>query len=203
MRQKSWQTFGSPARLFVVLIFLTSVGSVVQAQSPHDPDISGVQIGMDVPSALGTIGRQPDAKRSEGKDKKDIRVLYKETAGGPLQIVFADGKWVKEIQIEYPRPLSVGDLRLLESSSTFSNSGGETRRDDRYSVGFTSDEKRERYWWRDEKTPAGYRIRVGFVSANTTRGGLAAREIVRKIITIVPEDKDKFAEAMASRQVTP
>ncbi len=203
MRKNSSRSSNRRTLLLMALTSLALVVSVVEAQNPHDLSIKGIEIGMDVPTALGAVGRKPDAKRNEGKDKKDIRVLYKLDDSSALQVVFADGKWVKEILIQYPKPLSSGDLGLLESSDTFSNAGGETRRDDRYAVGFTSDEKRERYWWRDEKTPEGYRLRIGFVSGNLTRGGLAAREVVRKIITIVPEDTEMFAKAMASRPTAP
>src|ERR671932_360470 len=112
------------------------------AGSPHDPEIYGVRVGMDVPTALQAVfvnaNRQPgqekpDALRNEGKDK---RVLYKLKEGN-LQIVFADGKWVREIQMEYAKPLLQDDLKLLDTGGTSENSGGETRRDDRYSVGFT------------------------------------------------------------------
>jgi hypothetical protein len=172
------------------------------AGPPHDPEIYGVRIGMDVPTALEAVfvnakrqpgQEKPDALRSEGSDK---RVLYK-LKDGNLQIVFTEGKWVSEIQLEYAKPLFQDDLKLLDTSNTLGNAGGETRRDDRYSVGFTSDDKKERYWWRDEKVDAGYRIRIGFVSAKLTKGGMSSKEIVRKIITVVPEDKKKFAQAVA------
>ena len=171
------------------------------AGSPHDPEIYGVRIGMDVPTALEAVfvnakrqpgQEKPDALHNEGNDK---RVLYKLKEGN-LQIVFADGKWVREIQMAFALPLLQDDLKLLDTSNTFGNAGGETRRDDRYSVGFTGDDKKERYWWRDEKTDAGYRIRIGFVSAKLTKGGLSGKEIVRKIISVVPEDKERFAKAV-------
>jgi hypothetical protein len=170
--------------------------------SPHDSEIYGVRVGMDVPTALQAVfvnakrqpgQEKPDALHNEGNDK---RVLYKLKEGN-LQIVFADGKWVREIQMEFAKPLLQDDLKLLDTSTTFGNAGGETRRDDRYSVGFTGDDKKERYWWRDEKTDAGYRIRIGFVSARLTKGGMSSKEIVRKIISVVPEDKSKFAKAVA------
>ncbi len=174
------------------------------AGSPHDPAIYGVRIGMDVPTALQAVfvsakrqsgQEKPDGLRNEGKEK---RVLYKLKEGN-LQIVFGDGQWVREIQMEYAKPLLQDDLKLLDTSGTFGNAGGETRHDDRYSVGFTGDDKKERYWWRDEKTDAGYRIRIGFVSAKLIKGGLSSKEIVRKIITVLPEDKDKFNKAVSQK----
>jgi len=174
------------------------------AGAPHDPEIYGVRIGMDVPTALQAVfvnakrqpgQEKPDALHNEGNDK---RVLYKLKEGN-LQIVFADGKWVREIQMEFAKPLLQDDLKLLDTGTTFGNAGGETRRDDRYSVGFTGDDKKERYWWRDEATDAGYRIRIGFVSAKLTKGGLSSKEIVRKVVGVVPEDKNKFAKAVAHR----
>ena len=171
------------------------------AGSPHDPEIYGVRVGMDVPTALQAVfinakrqpgQEKPDALHNEGNDK---RVLYK-LKDGNLQIVFAGGRWVREIQMEYAKPIMQDDLQLLNTSNTPGNAGGETRRDDRYSVGFTGDDKKERYWWRDESTDAGYRIRVGFISAKLAKGGLSSKEIVRKMVGVVPEDKSKFAKSV-------
>jgi hypothetical protein len=171
--------------------------------APHDPEIYGVRVGMDVPTALQAVfinakrqtgQEKPDALRNEGNDK---RVLYKLKEGN-LQIVFTDGKWVREIQMEFATPLLQDELKLLDTTKALSNAGGDPSRDDRYNVGFTGDDKKERYWWRDEKIDAGYRIRIGFVSAKLAKGGLASKEIVRKIVSVVPEDKDKFAKVMAS-----
>lgn len=183
-----------------------SLGGAARAQnagSPHDANLFGVRVGMDVPSALEAVfvnakrepgQEKPDAKKSEGKD---VRVLYK-LKEGVLQIVFAEGKWVREAQFEYAKPLLQDELKLLDSSSNFGNTEGGTGRDDRYSVGFAGDDKKERFWWRDEKTEAGYRVRVGFVSGKLSKGGMAGKEIARKIISVVPEDRDKFAKALAS-----
>lgn len=198
------------ACLLSVLILLAGFAAVeTNAQnaggSPHDASIYGVKIGMDVPSALQSVyenahrqpgQEKPDARKNEGRDNRDVRVLYKLKEGN-LQIVFAGGKVVREIVFEYAKVLQQDDLKLLESTATFSNAGGETRRDDRYSVGFTSDDKKERFWWRDEKTDAGYRIRVGFVSGKLNKGGLASKEVTRKLVTVVPEDADKFAKSAA------
>jgi len=187
--------------LFCLFFVAINAVSAQDIGSPHDPSIYGVKIGMNVPATLEAVfvnakrqpgQEKPDALRNEGNDK---RVLYKLKEGN-LQIVFADGKWVREIQMEYATPLLQDELKLLDTGNTYGNAGGETRRDDRYSVGFTGDDKKERYWWRDEKTDAGFRIRIGFVSAKLTKGGLASKEIVRKIISVVREDKDKFSKAM-------
>ncbi|NJM54246.1 MAG: hypothetical protein HC846_13205 [Blastocatellia bacterium] len=87
----------------------------------HEANILGVTIGMDVPTALQAVfvnaNRQPgqerpDAKRNEGKDKKDIRVVYKNLPQGELQILFADGKFVKEMILVYAKPPLLDDLRL-------------------------------------------------------------------------------------------
>jgi hypothetical protein len=87
----------------------------------HETNIYGVTIGMDVPTALQAVfvnaSRQPgqerpDAKRNEGKDKKDIRVVYKDLPAGDLQILFADGKFVREIVLIYSKPPVIDDLRL-------------------------------------------------------------------------------------------
>ena len=192
-------------RLGTVLPVLTLL-CLVTARAQHESEILDVKVGMDVPTALETVFKnahrkagqeKPDALIHEGKDKKDIRVLYRNLEIGNMQIVFAEGKWVKEIVVEYAKPLRYEDLHLPESSNTFANSSG-VRYDDRYSVGYTSDKKTERYWWRDEQSPGGYRVRVGFVSGKLTNGSIASKEIVRKIITVVAEDNEKFEKVMMS-----
>jgi hypothetical protein len=92
----------------------------------HEANILGVTIGMDVQTALQAVfvnaNRQPgqekpDAKRIEGKDKKDIRVVYKNLPQGELQILFADGQFVKEIILFYAKPPVLDDLKLPFTSS--------------------------------------------------------------------------------------
>jgi hypothetical protein len=92
----------------------------------HDANILGVTIGMDVPTALRDVfvnadrkpGREkPDAKKTEGKDGRDIRVVYKDLPQGELQILFAEGKYVKEIVLSYSKPPVADDLRLPFTSS--------------------------------------------------------------------------------------
>lgn len=168
----------------------------------HDANILGVKIGMDVPTALQTIfensGRKagqekPDAKRNEGKDNKDIRVLYKGVRDGEVQIVFSGGQRVKEILLVYAGPIPVESLRLPPSSGIGAAMGGQ-RFDDRYTVGYTSTNKLEQFWWRDETTAGGYRIRVGFISSK--RGGTqGVTTITRKILSVTPGDEDKFLKA--------
>ena len=176
----------------------------------HDAEVLGVRVGMDVPTALEAVfvnakrkpgEERPDAKRNEGSD---VRVVYKKLPQGELQIVFAEGKWVKEIVLTYAAPPTYDDLRLAPTGSIAgagTSDAAEGRLvmgksyDDRYQIGYTSDRKLERFWWRDEKTPAGYRVRVGFVSAKLTKGEMAGKEIVRKIVSVVPEDKDKFEKS--------
>ena len=185
------------------LLLVAPASRAQNAGSPHDADLFGVRIGMDVPTTLEAVfvnakrqpgQEKPDAKKAEGKD---VRVLYKLKEGN-LQIIFADGKRVKEIQFEYATPLRYEDLRLLNSSHTYDNMRG-THYDDRYAVGFTDDRLNARHWWRDEKTPEGYRIRVGFISGKmSVSGSHALKEIRHKRINVVPEDADKFAKALAS-----
>ena len=198
------------------LVALLALGlQVAQAQAEpaksmggkeHEDNILGVGIGMDVPTALETVFRnaqrkpgqeRPDAKKNEGKDKRDVRVLYKGLKAGELSIVFADGKWVKEIMLIYAGPIPIDTLRLPDSSNIGTAMSG-LRYDDRYDVGFTSTTKNERYWWRDENTPDGYRVRIGFISGKLTVGSAATNTTVaRKIITVTPGDEDKFLKAMA------
>ncbi len=173
----------------------------------HENTILGVKIGMDVPTALQTIfensGRKPgkekpDAKRNEGKDNKDVRVLYKGLKDGEVQIVFANGQRVKEVTLIYGGPIPVDSLRLPPSSGIGAAMGGQ-RFDDRYTVGYTSTNKLEQFWWRDENLPDGYRVRVGFISAKRgSAQGVTA--VARKILSVTPGDEEKFLKAGEAAQ---
>jgi hypothetical protein len=87
----------------------------------HESNILGVTIGMDVQTALESVflnanlsegQEKPNAKRNEGKDNRDVRVVYKNLKQGELQIVFADGKFVKEMILVYANKPLLDDLRL-------------------------------------------------------------------------------------------
>ena len=207
----------------------TSIGG-----KEHDAEIVGVKIGMDIPTALEAVfinakrqpgQEKPDSKRNEGKDNKDIRVIYKNLPQGELQIVFADGKFVKEIVLRYAKPPTIDDLRLpytgfigddtvinpnrpdvAINASEVGNTNRErgesfdgTRFDDRYSVGFTDIQRVQRTWWRDEKTTAGYSIRVQFFSANKLKdaGAKFVVTAVQKLLSITPGDQAKFANVFS------
>lgn len=196
---------------WLLLIALVAQSLVAQEQrksiggKEHEDNILGVQIGMDVPTALEAVFRnanrnpgqeKPDAKRNEGKDKKDVRVIYKSLKAGNLEIVFAEGQWVKEILLAYAGPIPIDTLRLPYSSDIGEAMGGE-RYDDRYTVGYRDTNKLEKFWWRDETTTGGYRVRVGFISGKLTVGGSQAiTTITRKIVSITPGDEAKFSKAM-------
>ncbi len=92
----------------------------------HDSEIYGVKIGMNVESALRAVfinadrlpgQEKPDALRREGRDKKNIRVLYKSLPKGELQIVFDDGEWVSQVVLTYRVEPILDDLRLPYSAS--------------------------------------------------------------------------------------
>jgi hypothetical protein len=171
----------------------------------HEANVLGVRIGMDVPTALETVfvngkrkpgQEKPDGKRNEGKDNKDIRVIYKGLEIGELQIVFAGGRLVKEMVLVYSRPPLIDDLRLPFTSNIGEAIDG-NRYDDRYTVGFTEINKQERTWWRDEKAPEGYRVRVQFISdKNYKPGSKFVVTVVRKIVGVTPGDEGKFTQAM-------
>lgn len=207
-----WRT----AKLLSVLLVLISVysGATSSAQEKsiggreHDDNILGVTLGMSVPDALKAVfengkrkpgQEKPDAMRHEGKDDKDIRVLYNDLKAGKLQILFASGKWVKEIVLEYAtRPL-YDELRLAPNSDIGAAMGGQ-RYDDRYTIRFTDETtaKRQRIWYRDEKCAKGFRERVEFVSAlKPDDGSIEGKQIVRKAILVLPDDEEKFLKAMA------
>jgi len=176
----------------------TSIGG-----KEHDAEILGVKVGMDVPTALQAVfvnamrqpgEEKPDAQRKEGKDGKDIRVLYKNLPQGELQIVFADGKAVKQVILKYATNQTVGNLRLPSNSGAGVALSGE-RFDDRYTIGFTDNKKQERLWWRDEKTEKGFSQRIAFTSGNLFKSGSVGQEvIVYKTISVTPGDESKFAD---------
>lgn len=206
-------TTAACALLALCLTLNVTASAQSAAPSEHDAEILGVRVGMDVPTALEAVfvnakrkpgEERPDAKRTEGKD---VRVVYKKLAVGELQIVFAEGKWVKEVVLTYAAKPYFADLHLAPTGSiavvgikdkldSVIEYGG--RYDDRYSIGYTSDRKLERFWWRDEPTTAGYRVRVGFVSERLVDGQLAAKTIARKTVGVTPEDEAKFKSAMSS-----
>lgn len=186
------------------------------APSEHDDSVLGVRVGMDVPGALEAVfvnakrkpgEERPDAKRNEGRD---VRVVYKKLPQGELQLVFAEGKWVKEIVLTYAARPKFDELKLAPTGS-IAGAGTNDRAenqlqmgkqyDDRYSIGYTSERKLERYWWRDERADGGYRVRVGFVSDKLTSagGGQANQTIARKIVSVTPGDEAAFLKAMAAR----
>lgn len=182
----------------------TSIGG-----KEHEAEIVGVKIGMDVPTALEAVfvnaNRQPgqekpDSKRNEGKDKKDVRVIYKNLPQGDLQIVFADGKVVREVLLNYAKPPNIDDLRLPFTGDIGIALEG-SRFDDRYSVGFTDSQKLQRIWWRDEKTTGGYSVRVQFLSPNKIKdaGAKFVVTAVQKILVVTPGDEAKFAKAFLEK----
>ena len=202
-------------------LFAVSLAAPVARQKPegpHDASILGVRVGMTVPEALQAVfehtstnpaPQRPDALREEGKDKKDIRVLYKSLKEGELQIVFAGGRngFVKEVSLNYSKQPSMSDLYLpsttsIERSGDVLNSqlNSGVKIDDRYSVGFTDDRKTERFWWRDEREPAGYEVRVGFISGKVSvSGAIGDRIIVRKVVMVKPGDEEKFWKSVSTK----
>ena len=175
---------------------------------------------------------------------KDIRVVYKNLPLGELQLVFADGKYVREIVLIYAKPPVLDDLRLPFTSSlgnssslvTTSTVGGRsadvergnlstntnvldgtreidgynasntgnidrrrgealdgTRYDDRYTIAFADNQKLQRLWFRDEKSPQNYKIRLQFVSEKVTKAGAnQVVKITQKVIFLIPESEKDF-----------
>ena len=196
-----------PLAFFTVIVASNASQSSSIGGKEHEDNILGVKIGMTVPEALQAVfvnanrkpgQEKPDAMRQEGQDKKDVRVLYNDLKVGKLQIAFANGKWVKEIVLDYStRPL-YDELRLAPSGSINDAMGGQ-RYDDRYTIVFTEETaaKRQRIWYRDEKQPPGFRERIEFISVRKPDDGtIEGKQIVRKVISVPGEDEDKFLKAM-------
>jgi hypothetical protein len=171
----------------------------------HDSNILGVTIGMDIPTALQTVfanakrkpgQEKPDAKKNEGKDNKDIRVIYKNLPEGELQIVFAEGKWVKQIVLKYAQPYRYSDLRLPYSADIDNALGGQ-RYDDRYTLGYTDNQALQAIWWREEKVAEGYKIRIIFTSGNRIKESqFQFQNIEEKAVMIDSKNESIFLKAM-------
>jgi hypothetical protein len=216
MKKRLLETTTLAGALFALCLTLAPPARAqTSAPNEHDAEILGVRVGMDVPTALEAVfvnakrkpgEERPDARRNEGRD---VRVLYKKLPQGELQIVFAEGKWVKEIVLAYAAKPSYEELRLAPTSSmsgagtSDASEGGLVmgkKYDDRYQIGYTSDRKLERFWWRDDATPGGYRVRVGFISEKLVGSGqLGAKTLARKMVGVTPGDEEKFKSAMSSR----
>ncbi len=195
--------------MLLILTGLITAGAQNKNESiggaEHEMNIYGVQIGMDVPTALQNVfvnahrkpgEEKPDGKRAEGKDNKDIRVVYKNLPEGEMQIVFAQGKVVKEITMKYSKVKRVSDLRLPNSSGIGEASSGE-RFDDRYTIGFVDNKKQEKLWWRDEKTDGGYHARLTFRSGNSTKDTtMWWQTVVQKTLSVQPDEQDKFLQSI-------
>ncbi len=173
----------------------------------HDMNVYGVEIGMDVSTALQNVfvnakrspgQERPDAKKNEGKDNKDVRAVYKSLPDGELQILFADGKYVSEIVLRYAQVKRVAELRLPNSSGIGEVTSGE-RFDDRYTIGFVDNKKQEKVWWRDVKSAAGYQIRLLFLSGNLTKDTTQWwQTIVQKSIIVPKEDREAFIRSLSN-----
>ena len=171
----------------------------------HDADIYGVKIGMDIPTALKAVfvnanrkpgEEKPDALKKEGKDNKDIRIVYKKLPKGELQIVFAEGKFVKEIVLKYAQPIQYSDLRLPYSGDIREAIDGE-RFDDRYTIGYTDNQALQGIWWRDEKSEGNYKVRIVFTSSNRLKDSqYQFQKIIQKAIFVTPGDEEKFIKAV-------
>lgn len=113
----------------------------------------------------------------------------------PLQIVFADGRFVKEVVLTYHNRPSIDALRLAPSSDIGVASSGE-RFDDRYSIGFVDSKKQEKLWWRDVETD-GYEVRLAFKSGNSLKDGqLWWQTVSQKGITVAPGSEKDFEKAV-------
>lgn len=186
---------------------LTAYGQVKDGSiggKEHDMNVYGVEIGMDVSTALQNVfvnanrspgQERPDAKKNEGKDNKDVRVVYRSLPDGELQILFAEGKYVSEIVLRYAQVKRVAELRLPNSSGIGEATSGE-RFDDRYTIGFVDNKKQEKVWWRDVKSEGVYQIRLSFLSGNLTRDTTQWwQTIVQKAIIVRKEDRDVFIKS--------
>ena len=178
--------------------------------------MGSLDVGELVRAINPLVGHRPNGRKERRAEElmrydrdEDLPEAVKKLAAGELQIVFAEGKWVKEVVLSYSAPPSYEDLNLAPTSSTGGAGTSDTsagsfvlgkKYDDRYQIGYTSDRKLERFWWRDELAAGGYRVRVGFVSERLPGGGqLGGATIARKVVGVAPGDEEKFARAMASR----
>lgn len=208
----TWQRGGALALSLLILVASAPAQKKLEQSiggREHEDNVLGVKLGMDVSTALKAVfdntktqpaPQKPDALKPEGKDKQDVRVVYKKLKEGELQILFAGGTkgFVREIVLVYASPPLSDDLRLAYTGNIGEAIEGD-RYDDRYSIGYTDASKFERFWWRDEKTAYGYSERIGFVSIKVTKPSARfVTTVVRKIISVTPGDEAKFEKSIQS-----
>jgi len=72
-----------------------------------------------------------------------------------------------------------------------------TRYDDRYTIAFADNQKQQRLWFREEKTPQNYKIQVQFASEKVTKAGAnQVVKIIQKIIFLLPADEKGFRKSV-------
>jgi tetratricopeptide (TPR) repeat protein len=196
LRKKRYR-FTLPLVLSVVFCTLMVGSGASQIRSiggkEHEDNILGVKIGMTVPEALQAVfinadrkpgQEKPDARRQEGRDKKDVRVLYNDLKVGKLQIAFLNGTWVREIVLDYStRPL-FDELRLAPSGSINDAMGGGVAQTQK---GKTRRANQERLGAAD----AGINKTLGEAAALLQSGRLEEAELaIRKIVAENPGNAD-------------
>lgn len=166
----------------------------------HQASIHGIRIGMTTEQVLERMGgRMPDVRKDE---KDEIIVYWKLEGGSVLQVNFRQENYVSHIALQYKPPRPTNDFWLAPLKSAGSASALSAR-DPRLRVDYQASEttdKERTAWVREEKSPAGYRIEVSFLSAARKRlGERFETEVDFKYVSVNRNDLKKFDQAVTAK----
>lgn len=166
----------------------------------HQASIHGIRIGMTTPQVLDLLGgRMPDVRKDE---KGEIIVFWKLEGGNVLQVNFRKENYVSHIALQFKPPRPTNDFWLAPLKSGGSTTGL-TARDPRLRVDYQASEttdKERTVWVREEKSPAGYRIEVRFLSAPRQRlGERFESEVEYKYVSVNRNYLKKFDQAVSGQ----
>jgi hypothetical protein len=189
---------------FLLWMTLLFVSASSEAQSrrtadgneDHKASVHGIEMGMTAQQVVDLVGRMPDARKDE---KEEVIVYWKVEEDNVLQVNFRKDR-VSRLALQYKKPRPTTDLWLVPLSSPASGSGltaadPRVRRD--YKITETNDKMRT-VWERQEKTHAGYRVQIQFLSASRKQAGDRFGEFVEfKYVSVVKDDLKKFEQSVA------
>ncbi len=164
------------------------------AAEDHELSILGIKLGMNPQETVDrTGGRMPDGRQDE---KDVVKLVWKLEGGNVLQVHFRKER-VVHIGLQYKNPRPTTNFWLAPLSSPASSSGltasdPRLRRD--YQATETRDKERA-VWVRQEKSPAGYRVDIQFLSGARKQYGERFWEYVEfKYVSVAKDDLKKFEQ---------
>ena len=191
--------------LFLILVLITFRGSAVahprgenaksapgRAGDLHATSIEGLRLGMNAQQVLETLGRMPDKR----EDKDGQVIVYWKVGKNDVLMAKFRGDFVYSLNLQYRPVKPLGDF-WLEPNGT-EKAGDDTRMHREYKITQTDDRERL-VWTREEKSPAGYRVNVSFISPSKSKAGAESEtHIELKTIAVRKEDLKAFDSAYQS-----